>query len=788
MRLLPPVLVAACLLPTSALLHADNPYDYRYGSAAYERAAAGRRSDERLNAPVTNSSGYTPDFSATISEIRKVLGPKRSEFDIVNERRRALEEARASEDDSWSPSRNYTPPAPPREPSYAEQIQTRARRGDPEAMRIWGRMEIYSGDPATRANGAQRLENAFNLGNAEAGRNLLGYYLDHPEQYPFRDVLYFMAVMSERGDESATRELAKAYLHGLPERKLAPDPAKARLFLERSFTQWKNPESGLELARTYRDAQATDQAIATYRQLIENQIKQATTAYHNCGPAAWEWIQLTKQADPDFERIDEKTLALWEYAAQHEELRTRAATHRVAAELGACFYEARGAIRQDIPKAILYLSLATSGDYRGTKNHDGDDVVLSNPEQARHLYAVAALLLDASPAWPKIYRDNLLVASTPADIARLYSRACYYAGLPDPENAANPYPEPFLSLFRLSYEKDYGFTLTDQQRLELLDRGLDLGVVPNDREHPQHLAYAAATYERARLIRALGHLMPDTQHRAALAFQTAWDYGYAAAALPLAELIDDGVLPPKNRADAKAICRLAAEDGDAFCAAQLGTWLTGEIVAQAKPDRALIAVARQFLEQARDADIVRATEDLAFLNVALCDDSAAVVAFKTVLDREPTPRSQAGFAELLAVGRGGLKADPAGAIALLEKANEEDPVYALRLAQLHFHGEWGLPKNSAKGVELLEFALMGRNEWHAGIQLARIYHQGLFGVPKDEAQAYEYLDRAGTCGNNETAGIIARGYETGELINANADSAAHWRNIEIHGLNLDPGD
>ena len=83
------------------------------------------------------------------------------------------------------------------------------------------------------------------------------------------------------------------------------------------------------------------------------------------------------------------------------------------------------------------------------------------------------------------------------------------------------------------------------------------------------------------MIRALGEAMPDTQHRAALGFQKAWDYGWRPAALPLAELIDDGRLPGKTRADAKEICRLAAEDGDDFCAAQLGTWLTGEVVAQA---------------------------------------------------------------------------------------------------------------------------------------------------------------------------------------------------------------
>ncbi len=795
---LPPLLATGCLLCTPALLHADNPYDYRYGSAAYERAAAGRRADERLNAPVTNSGGYTPDFSSTVAEIRKTLGPKLTAEERFLARRREQEAAEArdrEENEPWLPRSRSTPPAPepPREPSYTARLQTLAAQGNTEAQRLLGEAQINFPDlPDVYAQGLRYLEASASHGNADAAKTLIAHYNTHPQLNQFPRIITLITELADRGDPHYVRELAEAYLDGIPG-KITPDPVKALHFLNEGFTRWADGTCGLALARAYRDGRLfppdTVKAIATYRQLIDAQSKRQDLTpppRYNTAAAGWEWFQLEQKLDPDLGRIGTSELKLWAYAALHGEFHTRAAAHHLAAALGKIYYEgSHGPV--DRAQAILFLSIATSGDYRGATPTDADEVVLTDADQARHFCVLANLLLEVSPAWPRIDRDHHLVASTPADIARLYSRACYYASLPGEENAANPFPEPFLELVRLSADPAYGFTLTDMQRLELLDRGLDLGVVPNDREHPQHLAYAEASYERARLIRGLGNLMPDTQHRAALAFQTAWDYGWRPAALPLAEMIDDGFLPPKTRADAKAICRLAAADGDAFCAAQLGTWLTGEIVDPIKPDPALVAEAREFLQQAGTADLLHAHEDLAVLNAALGDDAAAVVEFQTVLHREPTPRSQAGYAELLATGRGGLTADPAAALALLKKAAEEDPIHLLRLAQLHFRGGWGLPQNVAQGIEQLDYALLGRGEWHAGIELARIYHQGL-GVPMDEAKACEFLEAAGARGNNETARIIAEGYETGELIKPDPESAAHWRHIAIHGLNLDPGD
>lgn len=788
------LLLLGGLLVTPALLLADNPYDYRYGSAAYERAAAGRRADERLNAAVTNSAGYTPDFSSTVAEIRKTLGPKLTPEQIVLARRRAQKEAERDNDDEgglWSrpASTRAAAPEPPREPSYTAKLQTLASQGNTEAQRILGEAQINFTDlPDIYAQGLRYLETSAQHGNADAAETLIAHYGTHPKLNKFPRALELMTILAERGDVHYVRELGLAYLNGVPG-KITPDPAQALRFLNEGFTRWADGTCGLALARAYRDGQPfprdTAKAIATYRQLIEAQSKRSDITpppRYNTAAAGWEWFQLEQQRDPELRQIGTPELTLWSYAALHAEKHTRAAAHRLAAALGKIYYEgSHGPVDQI--KAIQFLSIATSGDYRGVTATEADEVVLTNADQARHLCVLAGLLLDASPAWPKIDRDHRLVASNPADIARLYSRACHYASLPDPENTTNPFPQPFLELVRLSYDPAYRFTLTDRERLDLLDRGLDLGVIPNDRDHPQHLAYTEANYERARLIRGLGNLMPDTQHRAALAFQTAWDYGWVPAALPLAEMIDDGFLPPQKREDAKTICRTAAEDGDAFCAAQLGTWLTGEIVAQAKPDPSLVAEARQFLQQATAANILHAHEDLAVLSAALGEDTTAVAEFKTVLDREPTPRAQAGFAELLATGRGGLTAAPAEALSLLEKATEEDAIHLLRLAQLHFRGEWGLPQNTAAGIDRLEDALMGRNEWHAGIELARIYHQG-FGVPKDEAKAFEYLELAASRGNNETARIIAEGYETGSLINPNPESAAHWRKVAIEGLQL----
>lgn len=785
-----------CFLLTALSAFADNPYDYRYGTAAYERAMASRRSDERLNAPVTNSPGITVDFSATLSEIRKVMGTKLTPEQIVLARRRAQEEARraaSEDDDTWVPAAPAArAPEPPREISYTERLQNLAREGNSEAQYILGSAQITVDTfPDVQAQGLRYLEDSARRGNEKAVRALIAHYDSHPKLNRFPRALELMTDLAERGDAEYTRQLGQAYLNGVPD-KIAPDAAKAFHFLNAGLTRWADGTCGLTLARAYRDGklfpQDTAKAIATYRQLIEAQSKRQDTMKpprYNAGVAGWEWFQLVKAQDPDLASVDPQILALWDYAALHGEPHTRAATHRLAAELGR-FYEAGNHGPRNLTKAILFLSIATSGTKRGAASSDYDDVVLATEDQARHLYVLAKLLLDVAPAWPRIDHNHVLVASIPADIARLYTLACSYASQPDEQGNFHPCPSPFLALYHLSFDENYGLALNDNDRLALLDKALDLGDTPNDPEHPDHADYAELLYERARLVRALGEIMPDTQHRAALGFEKAWEYGYLPAALPLAELIDDGRLPPKKRAEAEAICRLAAEKGDAFCAAQLGTWLAGEIAAQAKPDPALVAETKDRLAQAIAAKIDHAYEDAAVLDAATGDYAQAAAHFDYVLKAAPSPRAKAGLAELVATGKGGLKADPAAALKLLDEAAEEDGLYAIRLAEIFQQGEWGAPKDPKKAIDLLDRALMRDNEWRAGLVLARIYHTGT-DVEKDEAKAWEYLEAAGARGNNETARLIAEAFEKGDIINRNLDSASFWRNAAIHGLVLDPG-
>lgn len=773
---------------------ADNPYDYRYGSAAYERAMAGRRSDERLNAPVTNSGGYTPDMSAAVAQIRQTLGPKLTPQEIMLNRRREQEEARrAREEPAWRPNPELLAQIKPEpaEPSYAQRLRTLADQGDSQAMFTLGRLELYAPDATARARGLQRLETSANRGNEKSAELLISHYLQHPELNQFNRVIELMADLADRGNAHYTRELAQAYLDGIPG-KLAPDPAKALKFLQEGFTRWADGTCGLALARAYRDGkpfpQDTAKAIATYRQLIDAQSKRQDTMNpprYNTGAAGWEWFQLVQQRDSGLRNVDPATLALWEYAALHGEPHTRAATHRLAAELGRIYNADTSGPRQPL-KAVLFFSIATSGDHRSARPADTDEVVLSAPEQARMLYTLGNLLRETSPAWPQIDRGNQLVRAMPIDVARLYTRACAYAGQPDAQGVYHAFPGPFIALHRLSYFENYGLKLDDEARLALLDKALDLGDVPNDPNHPDYQDYAETLYERARHLRALGDSMPDTQARAALAFQKAWDYGYLPAGLPLAELIDDLRLPGKTREDAKAVCRAAAQRGDPFAAAQLGTWLTGEIVALQKPAPAVVAEARQLLAQATAAKIDHASEDAAVLAAATGDFAQSAALFQYVLKAAPSPRAKAGFAELLATGKGGLPADRPDALKLLEEASDEDALYTIRYAEVFQFGQWGEKRDMDKAVELLERALLRDNEWRAGIVLARLYHTG-DGVAKDEEKAYEYLQAAGDRGNNETARVIAAGYETGDIINADLESAAHWRNIAIHGRVLDPG-
>lgn len=783
------------LLAASSLAYAENPYDYRYGSAAYERAAAGRRSDERLNAPVTNSGGYSPDMSSTINQIRQTMGTRLTPEQRFRARQREQEEAEERRRDydngaiSWTPP---APPEPPREVSYTERLQKLAREGNTEAMRILGEAQIiFENLPDIYAQGLDYLEKAAAKGNQDAAKTLIGHYNSHPKLNKFPRVVELMTDLADRGDAHYVRELGQAYLNGVPG-KFEPDAQKAFRFLNEGFTRWADGTCGLALARAYRDGKLfpkdTAKAIATYRQLIDAQSKREDIMKpprYNTGVAGWEWLQLVREKDPEFRDVDPPTLALWEYAALHGEPFTRADTHRLAAELGR-IYDAGNNRARNETKAVLFLSIATSGKSRSKKSPEYDEVVLSNEQQARHLFVLARLLLDVAPAWPKIDRGNQLVASTPADIARLYTLACDYASQPDEQGNFQPFPSPFLALYRLSFDENYGLKLDDDARLALLDRALELGDTPNDPEHPDHADYAEVLYERAQRVRAMGDLMPDTQHRAAVSFEKAWDYGYLPAALPLAELIDDLRLPGRGRADAKTICRIAAENGEAFCAAQLGTWLTGEIVAQPTPDPALVTETKELLAQAIAANIDHAYEDAAVLDAATGDYTQAVSHFNYVLKVAPSPRAKAGLAELMATGKGGLKADPAAALKLLDEAAEEDGLYGIRLAEIFQRAEWGTSKDVAKAVDLLERALMRDNEWRAGFVLARLYHTGT-DVEKNEEKAWEYLEAAGTRGNNETARLLADAFEKGDIIDRNLDSAAFWRKAAVHGLALDPG-
>ncbi|WP_438481586.1 tetratricopeptide repeat protein [Oleiharenicola lentus] len=783
-----PLIVGLWFIPT--LLLAESPYQYRYGSAAYENAVRSNAYNDRINAPVTNRGGYTPDFSNTIAEIRKTMGTK-PKFDRRTGRERYQDEQSERDAYDWvksverfAQSQRENPPPP--KPSLVTVLRNEANAGNVESMRRLGILEFFAfSSNNTKASGFAWLQRAAEGGDKEARSKLLGIYLGKDAYANFPAALEILAVLALAGDRDATRQLADAYATGIPG-KLVADANKARHFQELGASQGIGV-CAIALARDYRDGinfkPDTPKAIATYRQLIEFQrANPKVHAYdYYTGAAGWEWFELELAANPTLAGVPAETLALWEFAVRRDEDCARSSAHRLAAALGT-FYEEGKILPRDIDKAILYLSIATSGHFRNVKPESMNSVIFDDSKQARVKAHVADLLLTHPLPWPNVCVNGQILPATKEHLVQFYSEAANYAEL-----SGQCFPHPVVMLRRLVQKKDYPILTENSVWLEWTGKALATKAVPLDPAHPDFAEYGELLYEHATLSRANSEaLEPDTLHKLAVEYQQSWTYGFLPAALPLAQLIDDLRLPGFDREDAKKICRTAAEKGDVLCAAQLGTWLTGEVVAQEMPNPALVAEAKKWLAVASAAKIARATEDAAMLAAAIGDFPQSVAYFQTVLAKEPTPRSQAGFAELLATGKGGLKAEPARAFQLLREAAEQDPFHFIRIAEIIQHAQWGTTKDMNEVRELLETALYGNNQWQAGLALAKLYHDGI-DLEKNEDRAFELLQAAGARGDNETARALAAAFEKGEIINRSPEDAAHWKKASIEGLHLDPG-
>jgi TPR repeat protein len=794
MHLQPLPLTATCrLLSLSALLlatlRAENPYNYRYGTMAHENAVATNAYNARINAPVTNRPGYTPDFSSTINQIRQTMGTK-APFDRRSGSERYQDEQRERAAREWAEmfgnaSPAQRPSAPPK-PALVTTLRSEAGGGNVETMRRLGTILFYAFDGTdTQAEGLAWFKRAAAQGDAQAVNELLAIYLGKSAYADFPAAVQIFADRARAGDESATRQLADAYLTGIPG-KLAADPRKALEFLALGAARGEG-YCGITLGRAYRDgqllpqhvAQDTAKAVATYRQLIEIQRAHPELKAYNyyTGSAGWEWFQLELAARPDLAGLPADTLALWEFAATREEECSRASTHRLAAALGALYDEGK-AVPRDADKALLFLSIAVSGFSEGSKTDpESNAVIYDDVRQSRVLSLVADRLLARPQPWPPISTLGHIAPATKEDVSALYGAAVNFT-----ERAQVPFPHPSLMLYRLSSDADYKLTTEPAAWMTFLADALKVGEVPAAPATPDSADYAVLLYEHASLVRTHAE---EGDKKSVAGFQASWARGYTPAALPLAELTDDGY-SPGGRDAAKKIARAGAEQGDPYCAAQLGTWLTGELVAQPKPDPALAVESRRWLFQADEAQILRVKEDLAESFVATGEFSSAALNYRSALRQAPTPRAQAGYAELLATGKGDVKADPAQAFEMLKAAAEEDPRYLVRLAQVIERADWGTTKDMREVRELLERALYDAGEWKAGLELARIYHTGGIGE-KNEDRAANLLRAAGERGGPEAARAIAAAYEKGDIIDKDPEQAAYWKKVSTEGLNLDPG-
>ncbi|MET0262935.1 MAG: hypothetical protein ABW223_08550, partial [Rariglobus sp.] len=698
-------------------------------------------------------------------------------------------EQRAKEAQQWAKSLQAlaqlprTPPAPP-QPSVLTVLRNEANAGNLESMRRLGIVQFFADDSASKASGLAWLKRASDRGDAQARDQLLAIYLGNSTYADFPAALQLFAVKALAGDDSAARQLADAYLTGIPG-KLEADLHKAHHFLELGARRGEG-YCGITLARAYRDGQLLpgvahqdkSKAIATYRQLIEAQRANPALKSYNyyTGSAGWEWLQLELADRPNLANVPTDTLALWEFATLRDEDCARASTHRLAAALGA-FYDDGLLIPRNPEKALLYLSIATAGHFESKVQEEYNAVIFTDAQQARVKARVADILLAHPEPWPKIAVLQTIAPATKEHVVTFYSEAADYAA-----KARTPFPYPTVMLRRLALQGGYPIKSDDATWLTFLDEALKVGEVPAAPASPDSADYAALLYEHATLLR----IHPEHGPKAAMpGFQQSWIRGYTPAALPLAELTDDGYAPGGREA-AKKIVRAGAEQGDPYCAAQLGTWLTGELVAQPKPDPALVADSRRWLRQASTAKIERTTEDLADNYAATGDYREAALNYRIGLRQAASPRLQAGYAELLATGKGDVKPDPKKAFELLKTAAEADPRYLVRLAQVIERAEWGATKDMREVLELLEGALYGASEWKAGIELARIYHTGAAGE-KDEDRAANMLRAAGERGGPEAALAVAAAYEKGDIIDKDPAQVAYWKKAATEGINLDPG-
>ena len=110
-------------------------------------------------------------------------------------------------------------------------------------------------------------------------------------------------------------------------------------------------------------------------------------------------------------------------------------------------------------------------------------------------------------------------------------------------------------------------------------------------------------------------------------------------------------------------------------------------------------------------------------------------------------------------------------LAMIQKRVEAGDVHAIRtLGQLYLSGKKDIPRNFAKGIELLkEAAKLGDVKAHQ--RLAFAYHEGDFGLKKDMNMAvnhYEVAAMAGHFGARHNLGIIK--YNEGRFDRA----LRHW--------------
>lgn len=299
--------------------------------------------------------------------------------------------------------------------------------------------------------------------------------------------------------------------------------------------------------------------------------------------------------------------------------------------------------------------------------------------------------------------------------------------------------------------------------LELADIAGTAGDAPRQAEllkQAAELGDARASYSMARL-----HARPVNPETVRLLSDMARQQNDAGAMLALARVYHDGMAGAPDPAQAELWYRRAIEAGSVSASAELGRiWAqpsSGKPPAQAME---LFTQAAQYDQQAVARDIAelyertgKTREAMTWYEQAAKNPAESVSIYNRL-------------AQAYRLGEGVEKNDATALAWSIRAANAGSINAAERVMRAYFNGE-GAPASAEEGARWMERLLKLKPERAYG--LAKDFAEG-DGLPRSASMAFTLAERAASAGDTRAMRYLARAYEKGDGVSANAERAAQW--------------